>query len=610
MAKIQILPHWEAQKIAAGEVVERPASVVKELIENAIDAGATSIELEITNGGKKQIAIHDNGQGMSREDALLCIENHATSKISSITELSQISTFGFRGEALSSIAAASRLTITTKEASAEHAIQLIFEAGELIEQTAVSRQTGTTIVVEELFFNIPVRKKFLKKDETEWRAIHQLVSALALAHKPITFILKHNNRLVLRAEATDDLHQRFCQVVGMDFHEHIILLKKDSKYAHVHGITSRAPKTRYDKNQIFVFVNQRWVKNYRLALALIKGYDNILLPQHFPIAALFIELDLADVDINVHPRKEEVQFLHPIGVERSIEEAVRNALESEIKSLLHASAQFPTSIVQPNKKQSEYLLSKTYESTATTPPAPSFYKPLQQPTVNTETIATKTTSSFPNREQDFLEEERLETNQNIAIDTPQFTILGQIHLTYIVVQTNEGMLLIDQHAAHERILYEEFKERMNRAEPIDLLFPQIVRLSPDEHAALLPHLSIIEQNGIIIEPFGEQTFSVRAVPTTMKNANIQEFLIEISQFLTDGKIKSNEISTNQIYERMHATMACKAAIKAGDRLTTEAMNKLVQTILITERSTTCPHGRPTTWRVTNSELERKFQRHL
>ncbi len=619
MAKIKILPAWEAQKIAAGEVVERPASIVKELIENAIDAGADSIDLEIMQGGKSKIAIHDNGHGMSAEDAQLCIHNHATSKITSVTELPQIQTFGFRGEALASIAAASKLTIITKEAEAAHATRLVFDAGACTEEQSVMRQTGTSIIVEDIFFNIPARRKFLKKDETEWRAIYQLVSALALAHRHVTFTLSHNERRILTTEATNDPTQRFCQVLGMDLHEHLINLQHDGKYAQIEGITTRAPKTRYDKNQIFIFVNRRWVKNYKLVSALIKGYDNILLPQHYPLAAIFITVPEDTVDINVHPRKEEVQFMHPLGVERSIQEAVSTAQEAAVKAVLQATAHLEkrhddTYYMPPQHKDFHYNASTAHAPSLLQEPEPSATTAYQ----HTAPLINKTAPCVHPNEPNKLHATELliaATNTPAPVQQQQtspqgYTILGQLHLTYILVQTNEGLMLIDQHAAHERILFEQFRERMHNAEATDLLFPQLVRLTPSEYASLLPHLDEIAQQGIGIEPFGESTLSVRALPTTMKHADMQSFFEELAQKLLNQNIETTEKQPNRLYENLHATMACKAAIKSGDRLNTTEMNALVEQILTTNHSTTCPHGRPTTWRLTLQEIERTFQRHL
>ncbi len=609
MAKIKVLPAWEAQKIAAGEVVERPASVIKELIENAIDAGADTIDLEVTQGGKTKIAVHDNGYGMSEEDALLCVHNHATSKITSVAELQTVGTFGFRGEALASIAAASKLTIATKEEQAQHGIRLVFEAGTCLEQEAIARQTGTSIIVENIFFNIPARRKFLKKDETEWRAIHQLVSALALAHQNITFSLTHNGRLALKAEKTTQTEQRFCQVLGMDLSEHLVAFDHESKYAKIRGITTRSPKTRYDKNQIFTFTNQRWVKNYKLAQALIKGYDNILLPQHFPLAALFIEVPHEEVDINVHPRKEEVQFFQPLGVERSIEEAVRSALEREIKTTLQTTAYF-------DQATADYP--QAYSSTVKSQNSP--FSGMQTTSFSKEQLPSyPTTSIKPAKEiahatPQLSEFRPAETAPTIRQETyqakPAYTILGQLHLTYIMLQTNEGLLMIDQHAAHERILFEKFRDRMNRAESTTLLFPQLVRLTPSEMMTILPHLELFEEQGIVTEPFGEETLRVQALPNTMKQANMEEFFKEISQKIEGGNLENPEHAAEKIYEHLHATMACKAAIKAGDRLSINEMDHLIEQILTTEHSTTCPHGRPTTWRIPLQEIERKFQRHL
>ncbi len=609
MATIHILAPHEAQKIAAGEVLERPASAIKELVENALDAGATSIRITVEQGGKQSIIVEDNGSGMSAEDARLSVINHATSKISSIQELTTIATFGFRGEALASIAAASTLTIRTKTHDAPLGIELRFENGACTTEASVACQPGTRIQVEDIFSAIPVRKKFLKKDETEWRAIQQLVTAFALAHPKIEFTVTHNDRHILHAPPHQTLHERFCTLLGLDLREYTVALANENAYANVHGLITKASKTRYDRNHIFVFVNQRWIKNYKLAQALVKGYDNILLPQHFPLAALFITVPDDAVDINIHPRKEEVQFMHPIGVERCVEVAVRQALEQEIKATLQATAAFNI-----NEKHLCFAL----------PIKPSTQKKFQQscedveesiPTIipdqSLSTIVPQTPCSEtlePQKKPEYGEPIPIAQNQQQLKHT-EYNILGQLHATYILIQTVEGLLLIDQHAAHERILFEQFRDRMHRAEKIDLLFPQIAHLKEEEFQALIPHLNALDQQGITLEVFGECSLMVRALPVPMKSAPVADFLQEIAQHLLTEEINYPK-NIESLYEKLHATMACKAAVKAGDILNAEEMQALVYQIITIDQSTTCPHGRPTTWHISLRELERKFQRTL
>ena len=331
MAKIKQLSPLEAQKIAAGEVVERPANVVKELIENALDAGATDISLFLEDGGRKLIRIVDNGCGMSPEDAKMSILHHATSKLTSIADLETIATFGFRGEALSSIASVSKMTLTTKEASEPTGITLTISEGAITGEQIAACNTGTDIAIHDLFFTVPARRKFLKTKETEWRTIVHLFHALALAYKEVSFKLSHDERVVYNLPRTTVLTDRITQLFEPALAKHILPLTGTEERMNLSltGTISDHTYSRFDRNQIFVYVNQRWIKNYKLAQAVIKGYQNILQPQKYPAGVLFITLDPATVDINIHPRKEEIQFLHPRLVEDLIAESVQKALEQK-----------------------------------------------------------------------------------------------------------------------------------------------------------------------------------------------------------------------------------------------------------------------------------------
>ena len=342
MAKIKQLSPLEAQKIAAGEVVERPANVVKELIENALDAGATAISLYLEDGGKKLIRIVDNGCGMSPEDAHMAIKHHATSKITTVDDLEHIQTFGFRGEALSSIAAVSRLVITTKEASADTGITLEIEESSVIKESIIAANTGTDIAIHDLFYNVPARKKFLKTKETEWRTIVHLFQAMSLTHTNVSFKVFHDDRELYTVPATHSLTDRITQLFEPALSKRCLTIENsaDRMNLSVSGAITESSYLRYDRSSIFVFVNNRWVKNHKLTQALIKGYQGMLPPQRYPAGCVFITIDPVYVDINIHPRKEEVQFLHPKIVEDLIEEAVRKSLENAHAQQLGAHLQF------------------------------------------------------------------------------------------------------------------------------------------------------------------------------------------------------------------------------------------------------------------------------
>ncbi|HBL98371.1 TPA: DNA mismatch repair endonuclease MutL [Candidatus Dependentiae bacterium] len=634
MGKIKVLPAHEVQKIAAGEVIERPASVVKELIENSLDAGATQITLYLEEGGKKLIRILDNGCGMSAKDAHACIQNHATSKLTSVQDLPHITTFGFRGEALASIATVSHFTLITREPHKSTGLMLTVEEGIVISSHETAHPAGTEIVVHDLFFNVPARQKFLKKDETEWRAIHQLVTALALEHRHCTFTLHHNNRQILHAPAALSIKERMAQLIDTAVAEHLLdcTLEPAQKSGIIalSGVFTRPTRTRYDRGQIFFFVNHRWVKNHKLAQALLKGYDNILPPQQYPLAAIFLTLDPLEVDINVHPRKEEVQFLHPVTIERAIQESVRTALNATVLKDLR----------QPSSNKSfDQSPSPQLFRPATSSPTSGPYRVDQGNNQTSDTENFKFSSNQPLNPHATRECDNFCSNQNS--ESPQdnaqnfkpdqnrsehdeqqrlpdmdvrssFRLIGQLMDTYLLIENNEGLLLIDQHAAHERILYELFEARFKELTPIELLFPQLVTLSIDECNALLPHLGFFHEHGIEIELFGDNKLTVRAVPAPLKNINLTDIMRTAASWILEGILEEATLKETdlekKLYEKLRAMMACKAAVKAGDKLTEVEMLELVAKLSAIQHRTTCPHGRPTTWRFTAYEIEKFFQR--
>ena len=340
MARIKQLSAQEAQKIAAGEVVERPANVVKELVENALDAGSTQIAIYIQDAGKSLIRIVDNGYGMNPEDAHLCFKHHATSKITRVDDLPSLTTFGFRGEALSSISAVSKVTLITKEAEAAHATKLVLEHGLVIAEEQISGNTGTDISIADLFYNVPARKKFLKTHETESRQILLLFQAFCLDYLSVHFKLYTQGNLIFNCPGTTDMQQRIAQLWDHSIAQQTIAIAATTNGIHIEGVITNHTYSRYDRSALFFLVNKRWVKNHTLAKAVMKGYMNVLQPDKFPLACIAITIDPAQVDINIHPRKEEVQFLHPRIVEHALQTTVKEALEKNLSAQLNRKVSF------------------------------------------------------------------------------------------------------------------------------------------------------------------------------------------------------------------------------------------------------------------------------
>lgn len=598
MQKIKQLPLHEAQKIAAGEVVERPANVIKELIENALDAGATHITISLENAGSDSITITDNGCGMSPEDAQLCIAQYATSKITCVDELQTIATFGFRGEALASIAAVSHMSLRTKEAQALQGIALTIEQGVITHQEPVAGNTGTTINIRDLFYNVPARKKFLKKRDTEWRFIQQIFQAFCLDHPAIHFTLEHDERTAYNCPSVSNLQERVTQLFDHSLAQQMIPLdvQHPLQNIRVHGIISHHQYGRYDRSAIFIFVNKRWIKNHALSKALLKGYLNVIPSERYPAACINIDVDSHSVDINIHPRKEEVQFVHPRVVEQLIQSGIKQALEDHLSQQFNRPIAFAT---QPG-------------------PTAAYHKPTEFSTQPYSFSRPFTAKPFQAREQFVAVGTPAAPIQQVITATTQepiepksetpYTIIGQYNTTYILLEQDNGLFMIDQHAAHERVLYEQFAQRFGELPTINLLFPQIVHLTDHEITTLQPHLELFARNGIVVDLFGANQMIVQSLPVHCKAMACDELLRNVASWIGEHSDLDAQQLFKIVNEKMHAQMACKAAIKAGDSLTIEQMRQLITDLNKTENRFSCPHGRPTGWLISLQEIEKHFKR--
>lgn len=610
MTKIKQLSPHEAQKIAAGEVVERPAHIIKELIENSIDAGASRITIYIEESGKKLIRIVDNGCGMNIHDAQLCFNRHATSKITRVEELESISTFGFRGEALASIAAVSSITLLTKEPQTLEGTKINISANTITECEPSSCNTGTDITVNNLFFNIPARKKFLKTDQTEWRNILLLFNAFCLDYPHIHFTLFSENKQITNCPSTTTLKNRCLQLWDQQSNIHSIELQKQNyDECEIEGIISNHQHYRYDKNGIHFFVNQRWVKNQQLTNALLRGYANVIPESRYPIAAINITVPTDHVDINIHPRKEEVKFLYPKKIDQALQQAVKTALEKNLSTQIKKEVTFQTAHTNPifsmQKSESSFKpfnFDNFFEKKDSTP----FFMqtfPINTSVANTPTIPEKqinipiqasTTDNFESTQQvkNFL----------------HYEIIGQYKKTYLLLEKEDGLLLIDQHAAHERILYELFSTRFSDVATIQLLFPPIITLTTQEIEILTPHFDLFTSNGIIIEQCAHNQLIIQSLPVHLKDHSINDLLIMVIGWIIEFKDIDETQFKKTLHEKLHAQMACKAAIKAGDTLSLEKIKQLLEDLDKTSNRFSCPHGRPTGWLISINEIEKKFRR--
>ncbi len=648
MPKIKQLSSHEAQKIAAGEVVERPVNIVKELVENSIDAGATRISIYVEDGGKQLIRVVDNGYGMDAIDAQKCFDRHATSKITSVDELETINTFGFRGEALASIASVSKITLLTKEEQSLEGVCITIEPSLLVRINSAACATGTDITIADLFFNVPARKKFLKSTQTEWRAIQLLFNAFCFDYPHIHFTLFSEDKQIYNCPNSIDIKNRALQLFEPVTHRHLLETSVNGDIS-LHVVISDHQHYRYDRSGIYLFVNKRWVKNQHLSSALIKGYANVIPNGRYPVGIIHITVPTHEVDINIHPRKEEVKFLHPRRVEQTLQQAVKKALEdnlsqhlkkdvtikSEEKMYTESMRDFrpfnfdlalhPSSLLfnsessHAQDERKELNQAQLNSHTPPTLPALSsdpllFAEVLMQNEMEhgfeVKSISTANVSKDINTNISF-HQDMQDDLRTINIDAQNnYRLIGQYNNTYLLVEKEDGLFLVDQHAAHERILYELFSRRFHEVATIQLLFPQIITLSSHDIGIIVQHLDILIQHGIFVEQCASDQLIVQSLPVHLKNESISDIVKEAISWIIECQPLDAETFKKAINHKLQAQMACKAAVKAGDILTQEKMEQLLSDLKKTANRFSCPHGRPTGWLLSLTEIEKKFRRRL
>lgn len=584
MNRIQRLAPELANQIAAGEVVERPASVVKELVENAIDADATRIAIIVEFGGKKLISVEDDGLGMSAEDARLAVERHATSKIREANDLAAILTLGFRGEALPSIASVSKFRLRTRERGALSGTEIRIDAGHVVSDREVGAPEGTLIEVGELFYNLPARRKFLKADTAESAQISRLVTQMALGYPEVGFTLRSRDRLLIEAPPAGSSEERFYQIYGD--RPDLVPVRKQAAGMSVAGFIAALAEQGPVRGPQHVFVNRRLVKDRTIAHAISAAYSVATIKERSPEVHLFIEVPPDRVDVNVHPTKAEVRFLD----QSLVHEVLRRALVDAL-----GQGGVPELVLSPGAAQSPEPLGTSLPwsfgqgmlETQPCPPSPGLTQPFPTPPT-THLGLTGGTS----------------TVQSLI---KPLTPLGQFRNTFILAVDDEGIAIIDQHVAHERILFEQIAERltMGKVEVQALLTPVVLELSSGEHQTLLSHTAELEKLGFDCEDFGGTSLRITAVPALLDWKQVDAALRAVASDL-DGL--SPGASVDIALRQMAATMACHAAVKANDPLTREKMQYLLDELRRTSHSTVCPHGRPVVLRLTRREIERTFER--
>ena len=613
MSRIRLLPEILASQVAAGEVVERPASVVKELVENSIDAGARKIEVSIRRGGISVIRVVDDGCGMDRDDALLSLERHATSKIRTAQDLAAIATLGFRGEALPSIASVSRFRLTTREAEAVAGTEIIVAGGRIETVRDGGEAPGTQIEVRSLFYNLPARRKFLRSENTESRNIEHQLHLQAIGHPGIAFVYVRDERVAFQLPAAIGLRERIRDLHGKELVDRLRPVEERKAAAiRIHGLIGQAGVSRPTRAQQLVFVNGRAVENAVLTAALREGYHTALMKGQFPVTFLFVELDPAAVDVNVHPAKREVRFRDPNAVREAVVQAVRRTLEGgreEWQQQFRGPAEVVAGVGDPG------LSPAVFPSPAAATGASGPGSAIPATTGGSgpgSAIPVTTDPMFDARPNELSTSVAAVSgwNEQSAATPPrsrQFQIIGILNKLYVLMENEEGLVLVDQHAAHERILFEELRRRMEeQGVPSQrLLLAQTLELAPRDAEWVERNAATLQKMGIGIEAFGQNAFKIDSLPTFLDVSDPVTFVRKVIDGL---KSASNGTSPMRLGEEMIAKTVCRHAVKANDPLRYLEVEKLITDLLECDLPYCCPHGRPTMIQISHAELEKKFGR--
>ncbi len=614
MGQILVLDQNMINMIAAGEVIERPASVVKELMENSIDSGATKITVSIEDGGRKLISITDNGCGMDGEDLARAFEPHTTSKIKTSSDLQGISTLGFRGEALASIASISQVKCTSRAKSHTGANCIEIDCGNKRDIIPASADYGTTIQVRDIFYKLPARRKFLRTANTEMGHIAEQFKRIALANDSLDLTLIHNGRELYRLSDKDHLHQRIAElspIPSSGISENLIEAESNEKSLHILALMGKPSISRTSKKFQYVFLNSRFIRDKFISHAIKEAYRGLLEPNRFPVVFLFLQMPYEDYDVNVHPTKSEVRFYNSNLVHSQILGCLREKL---LGTDLQSHAVLPTATGSPGMQgigapgnRSEAISDAMAEFFKKHRPAQTqqqfSYKPKQQ------IVALRPSSrQIPESHTGAaMVSSFAQTSQPVPEIRSEQRKFMQIHDSFIVVQTDEGFVIIDQHALHERIIYEDLCKRIRKSklESQKLLIPESFDVTPSDADLLNTNADLLEKLGIELVPFGPKAIAIQAFPTLLTKADPLDFVQDLIDLL--GR-KDINLDSERLLDEVLNMAACKAAIKAGQRLTDSEIEHLLRDKVNAESASRCPHGRPTTIKFSISDLEKQFKR--
>lgn len=648
MKRINILDEHTSNKIAAGEVVERPASVVKELVENSIDAGAKNITIEIEEGGIELIRVIDDGVGICADDISKAFLPHATSKIVSVDDIYNINTLGFRGEALPSIASVSQVNFRSKTADANFGKEISISAGEVLSINDIGMNTGSIMEVRNLFFNVPARKKFLKTTSREGSLVNDIVTRIALSYPDISFKLFNNNKKVLLTYGDNNLASTIRTIYGKTIYEDIIEFSNhEDSYIRIYGYVGRESIARGSRNNQSIYVNNRYIKNKTVVAAVENAFKSFSTVNKFPFFVLFIDIPADNIDVNIHPTKAEIKFKDERMIFKAVFDTVHSALKNDVFNSfatdqeqlnVDVNIQSPLLIEEQHisdEKREQIDLLETKSSLLKEPSINDIYSSVTmndikkeeniynelkaatvakntikndvpiEPTVNYEETSYSQSYTENSYEEQYEPKEKVDEKVPVA-KFADLRVIGQFNKTYILAEYLDCLYIIDQHAAHEKILFEKYRNDIEEKSTIiqPLLIPMVLELSIDDYECYIENKSLFEESGFIIDEFGDNTISLKEVPYFLGKLDSKKLFLDMIDNLKNmGSGKTVEVKINKI-----ASMACRAAVKANDYLTEIEMKELIEQLRYIEDPFHCPHGRPIIIKMTNYELDKKFKR--
>lgn len=596
---VKLLDTNTINKIAAGEVVERPASCVKELIENSIDAGATRIEIEIMNGGKSFLRVTDNGGGMSKEDSVLSVKRHATSKLETVRDLQNISTLGFRGEALPTISAVSNFTMQTRRAEDELGNFIKIDGGKISDTHEIGCKVGTTVLVENLFFNTPARLKFLKTTSTEANKINEFITKLALSHSEISFKFTNNNRTVLTTPGTGNLFDTITAIYGSDVTQNLLEINLEIPDVKITGFVGKPNFLKSYRNWQTFIVNGRVISNRTISKAVEESYKNLIPKTGYPLAILNFTVPQNSIDVNVHPQKIEIKFEDDGKIFKAVYRAISESI-TEKKSdekILESVAVTPENIIYEPLDLKEYFGDDDKKISVE-----------ENLTAAEKDIEEEIISSANFTEEKKVTPEKKTVEKNISQEkiSENLQPIGQVDLCYIIARNNSDLYIIDQHAAHERILFDKLSGYADKIPAQRLLIHKILKFDSRESSIIEDNLEIFEKLGFTMEMSGENEFRLIEIPVDAAGGDSEEMLREIIAGIVENEINENIAAT--IRKNILAVTACRAAIKSGQELNFEQMQIILNDLSKTPNPHTCPHGRPTIIKFSSNDLAKMFKR--